>query len=81
MAPSDIFDLFESYPDRAYRLSLTSGEYVEVARAGDATIDGSMMFIPSRSGNRGINDKMKTVALVNIAMITPLERPGSASGN
>lgn len=81
MTPSDLIELFESHPDNAYRLSLTSGEYLEVPRAGDTTIDGSMLFVPSRVGNRGINTKMRIVALVNIAMITPLDKPGLMSGN
>jgi hypothetical protein len=81
MPPTDLIELFESNPEQPYRLSLASGEFIDVSRAADTTITGSMLFVPSRSRGRGINDKMRIVSLVNIATIVPVDRPSKLGDN
>jgi hypothetical protein len=72
MSPTDLGDLFARYPDKAIKLTLTSGDSVVLPSPGNVMIDGLTLSVynvtdPARRMGKG----WRVISIPNIALAEP----------
>lgn len=74
MTPHDIEEIIQQHPDDAFRLTLSSGDTVDVPHAGAIRIfDLKVMVFPNLAKDQIFSlTKPIYVSAVNVAMITPI---------
>ncbi|HEX8324077.1 MAG TPA: hypothetical protein VF595_09195 [Tepidisphaeraceae bacterium] len=83
MTPLDIEEIINLHPDDAFRLTLSSGDQIDVPHAGAIRIfDLKVMIFPNLEPGRIYSTgKIQYVSAVNVAMISPMRRPTTPSNN
>jgi hypothetical protein len=74
MSPSELAELFEANPEASYRLTLSSGDVVDVIRARQALVGPGMIYVntfPDPDARQATGTRI--VSIVNIAMIEPFD--------
>ena len=75
MTPSDVADLFYSNPDAAFRLTLNSGDVVEVWNPNRSPVDSSGILHVGLydDADARIAKRMQYVSVMNIALIERID--------
>ena len=75
MGPSELADLFESNPDAAFRLTLSSGDTVEVTRPQQTLVGPGTVYVNQFDGDDArIATGTRIISIVNIAMVERVDR-------
>ena len=74
MTPSELADLFESKPSAAFRLTLSSGDTVDVLRPSQTLIGNLTVFINQyETPDARTASGTRIVSLPNIAMVEEID--------
>lgn len=78
MTPSAIDDIFSQHPTGPLRITLSSGDHIDIPDATAAIVSISHLTLYPNLKRRFSADMGKYVSIVNIAMIDPI---ADVSGN
>ena len=83
MAPTDLEDILKEFPDQAFRLTLSSGDQIDIPHSGAVRISGThvVIFPDLDIGGFYTSSRPRYVSTVNIAMVEPVVRQPSPSNN
>ncbi len=74
MSPSELAELFEQNPDRAFRITLSSGDVVDVRNPRRTLIDNIMLYVSQSDDPRArVGQSTRIISIPNIAMIEPAD--------
>ena len=74
MGPSELAELFDAEPNGAFRLTLSSGDVVEVIQPRQAIVEASVVFIGQfDSPDARIASGMRIVSIPNIALVERID--------
>jgi hypothetical protein len=80
MSPSELALLFEENPERAFRITLSSGDIVDVNNPRRTLVDKIMLYVSQSDDPRAlVGQRTRIISIPNIAMIEPVDR-GRAQG-
>ena len=74
MSPSELAELFDANPTAAFRLTLSSGDTVEVLQPARALIESSVMYVGQYDrGNARVAKGTRIVSIPNIALVEQMD--------
>jgi hypothetical protein len=74
MSPSELAELFEQNPDRAFRITLSSGDVVDVKNPRRTLIDNIMLYVSQSDDPRArVGQSTRIISIPNIAIIEPAD--------
>ena len=80
MSPSELAQLFEDNPERAFRVTLSSGDTIDINNPRRTLVDNIMLYISQSDDPRAlVGQRTRVISIPNIAMIEPIE-PGRSRG-
>jgi hypothetical protein len=75
MTPTEIFDIFEKYPDSAFRLTLSSGDTVDVYHPRLTLMEELALHVGQpRDSEARFAKNIRIVSIPNIAMVEKIDR-------
>jgi hypothetical protein len=74
MSPSELADMFEQNPDVAFRITLSSGDVVDVLNPRRTLVDTIMLYVSQSDDPRAtVGQSTRIISIPNIAMIEPVD--------
>jgi hypothetical protein len=75
MSPSELADLFENHPNTPFRLTLSSGDVVDVDNPSRTIFQSLALYIgQSDDPESRFAKRVRVVSVPNIALVEPMER-------
>jgi hypothetical protein len=75
MSPTELADLFEKHPNQPFRLTLSSGDVVDVDNPARTIFQSLALYIgQSDDPSSRFAQRVRIVSVPNITLIEPIER-------
>lgn len=83
MTPTDIEEILQAHADEPMRITLSSGDHIDITHAGAVRIElmKVLVFPDLQPGRIAYNGRVRYLSAMNVAMIEPIRRVAPPSTN